>query len=268
MRRRPSVVLIAPGAETSWADDGGRVTQATVVAVDDVGSIQAFGSEAALSAARRRSSLQLIQPFSAAAIDHPSLTRSYLHWLLDSSGHRSRNTVLAILVPSTPAGIAESWKFVCDGLGFGSVMVSRPVAAATGLGMEVDSGAAHMIVDVTSDTAEVAVVGEGAVLFSRSCEPDPHQVASVIRSALVQIDPDLEWDVLGGGIHVLGHVPVEDWKEELSTLVGVPVSVASDAESILFAGARATLDDIEPYLSSVTPGVGRFFRGVLAGFGH
>src|SRR5690606_38970892 len=108
-----------------------------------------------------------------------------------------RHPVLALLLPDAANDRSERWKGVCDSLGVGFVTISRPVAAAAGLGLDVDSGAADMIVDVRSDAAEIAVVADGGVLFSRTCyEPTPSTVASPIRSALVQTDPDLEWDVL------------------------------------------------------------------------
>ncbi|HEX7100649.1 MAG TPA: rod shape-determining protein [Acidimicrobiia bacterium] len=269
MRRRPPVLVVAPGAETAWSGGAEVVTQATVVAVDQAGRIAGFGSKAALAAAKRGEDLRLYQPFSATEIFSVDLTRAYLRWLVESWPEGGRHPVLALLLPDCAMERSERWKAVCDSIGVGFVTISRPVAAAAGLGLDVDSGAADMIVDVRSDAAEIAVVADGGVLFSRNCyEPTPSTVASTIRSALVQIDPDLEWDVLSGGIHLLGRVPADEWRRELSKTLGVRVGFAAEAERVLIAGARTNLDALESYLWSVTPGVSRLFRGVLAGFGH
>jgi len=268
MRKRPPVLVVAPGAETSWAADADITSQATVVAVDPDGRIVGFGSEAAL-AATRSDDLRLSQPFSATEIFSVDLTRAYLRWVVESWPAGGRHPVLAFLLPDAANDRSERWKGVCDSLGVGFVTISRPVAAAAGLGLDVDSGAADMIVDVRSDAAEIAVVADGGVLFSRTCyEPTPSTVASTIRSALVQIDPDLEWDVLSGGIHLLGRVPGDEWTRELSKMLGVRVGFTPDAERVLINGARSNLETLESYLWSVTPGVGRLLRGVLAGFGH
>ncbi|HLU52632.1 MAG TPA: rod shape-determining protein [Acidimicrobiia bacterium] len=269
MRKRPPVLVVAPGAETSWAGDAEVTTQATVVAVDGEGRLAGFGSEAALAAAARGDALRLFQPFSATEIFSVDLTRAYLRWVIESWPAGGRHPVLAFLLPDCAADGVDRWKAVCDSLGVGFITISRPVAAAAGLGLDVDSGAADMIVDVRSDAAEVAVVADGGVLFSRTCyDPTPSTVASTVRSALVQIDPDLEWDVLSGGIHLLGRIPGKEWTDELSKTLGVRVGFSSEAERVLIAGARSNLEGLESYLWSVTPGVGRLLRGVLAGFGH
>src|SRR5690606_42002494 len=115
----------------------------------------------------------------------------------------------------------------------------------------------------------IGAVTAGGVRVSPPCyAPTPSTVGSTIRSAVVQIGPDLEWDVLSGGIHLLGRVPGDEWTGELSKMLGVRVGFTPDAERVLINGARSNLETLESYLWSVTPGVGRLLRGVLAGFGH
>gem|GEM_PF-1498861 len=269
MARRAPVLVVAPGAETTWSTGDDLTTQAAVVAVDASGAPQAYGSEAALSVARRHAALRLQQPFSSTEIFHPELARAYLRWLMARTGCRGRHAVMAVLVPSYPAGAADVWRQICEPLEVGSVMVTRPLAAASGLGIEVDSGYASLIVDVTADTVEVAVVADGRVLVSRrSSHRDPHDLAPVIRSTLVQVDPDLEWDVLSGGINVVGRAPEADWAKELSAVTGLPVKVTAEPERALIDGALVSLEALRPYISTVMPRASRLLREVLAGFGH
>src|SRR5690554_3356166 len=132
MRKRPPVLVVAPGAETSWAGDAEVTTQATVVAVDGEGRLAGFGSEAALAAAARGDALRLFQPFSATEIFSVDLTRAYLRWVIESWPAGGRHPVLAFLLPDCAADGVDRWKAVCDSLGVGFITISRPVAAAAG----------------------------------------------------------------------------------------------------------------------------------------
>lgn len=267
-RRAPVVIVLVPTASaTTFATDSARRSVSTAVAVDPAGHCLGFGEAAVLAAARRRSRVSLLVPFSHRRIESERATADYLNWLVGEAGCRRREVILAPVVAATGhEALAGDWRRAVAAAGLRSIVLSRPLAAVVGMGVDVESSAAQMTVDLVDGIAEVAVLSGGQVQVTRSCSgTDPGEVAAVVRSILIQLDPDLEQDIVDAGLRMIGGSIPSGWGEELGRRAHLPVSAVGDAEQLVLEGARRTVESLRPYLRRLASSRPRF-RAVPAGF--
>lgn len=265
----PVAVAVDPGSDTTWAKGERAIAEPTAVAVDDQGRAHLFGSEAVMAAARRQSGLALIRPFTASEVIVPRLAGAYLQWLVARAGEgHCRLVPLMLVVPTTGLSpTADRWGMVAAGIGARPLLVERPLAAVAGLDLARDPARAVMVVVATGESTEVAVIADGKVVHSRHCDPMDQSIAdiaTVIRSALVSIDPDLELDVADAGIFLVGPRASARLAAELTARVAVEVSLAPNPERVVLEGARQAMETVRPFLPKLT---GKFRAG-LAGFGR
>lgn len=266
-RRAPVVMVLVPTASaTTFATDSVRRSVSTAVAVDPSGHAFGFGESAVLAADRQPSRVSLLVPFSHRRIESERAAAEYLNWLVGEAGCRRREVILAPVVAATGhEALASDWRRVVATAGLRSIVLSRPLAAAVGIGIDVESWAAQMTVDLVDGIAEVAVISGGQVQVTRSCSGTyPGDVAAVVRSILIQLDPDLEQDIVDAGIRVIGDNIPAGWGEELGRRAHLPVSVVGDTEQVVLEGARRTVESLRPYLRRLASS-GPRLRAVPAG---
>lgn len=259
----PSAVIVPGETVTSWSSRRERsaaVTVATAVAVDREGRICGYGLEAVHQIGESGIDLALVRPFTSTRVRNPEMAAAFIRWLLRTGGRRATRAPMAILVPSSPIAEREWSSFVSE-LSIAAVTLSRPLAATAGFGLET-TDAAHMVVIADHHGAEIAVVADGAVVFSRQVESSlPREVSAEVLSALRQVDPDLEWEVAERGVHLVANGLSDRWVTALIESLHMKV-VTADVQAMV-DGARASLEvvgsDLRPPSRLTTP-LGRHGR--------
>jgi actin-like ATPase involved in cell morphogenesis len=247
------IVVVLPTASCStFAAGAVRGSAPTVVAVDPAGRSFAFGDTAVLATARRGTRASLVVPFTHRRMASEAVAADYLAWLVGEAGCRRREAILAPIVAGTGHdGVAGGWRRAASAAGLRSIVLSRPSAAAVGMDLGVESSTARLIVDLVDGTAEVSIIAGGETQLTRSCSgTEPADVAAVVRSILIQLDPDHEQDVVDSGISVIGEAIANGWKEELERRAHLPVTVVGDTEQVILEGGRRTVEGLRPYLRS------------------
>ncbi len=267
----PRSVALDPASEAAWRSGTKLVTEPVAVAIEGNDRPCAFGSRAVLLAARRGSGLSLRIPFTSTTILDRALGRAYLRWLVETAGRGRRNTQLMVVVPALAGPpLAASWRSLGEEVGARSLVVERPLAALAGLGVDVSSGGAYMVVDSERDTTEVAVVADGTVVAARHTPPltvGIETTAEAILSLLVTIDPDFELDIADLGVQLVGRqMASEAVAAELATQVGIPVVAAGDRARVVIDGAQKTIDEVRPYMHQMLARGRTGFRAVRGGF--
>lgn len=254
---RERLVVIAPGPTTTRWVGFEAETQPALVAVDRAtGHPCHFGEDVLSAVAGRWDEFDLISPFSATEMLSPHLTLAYIRWLVATAPHVGRRPATALLVPAAPPMAQFAWRSIGERLAGATVILLRPILAAAGLGLDVDSAVAHLIIDARADGTEVAVVGESAVLAAQAVPGrDPDEIAAAVRSVLGGLDPDLEYEVRSEEAHVVG----VEWAESrsLADALGLPVRGSPDHEAVFAAGVRADRGLINTYFKVGRPKVGR-----------
>lgn len=270
LRRNPDVIVLEPTASvTTWSTGTGNRSSATAVAIDRAGRIMAFGSEAVLAVARRGSDLQLVTPFTHGSVHSEALAGAYLRWIVDQAGCRRNVLVVPVLSTIDHASLADRWRLAAARVRLRSLALTRPVAAAEETGLDLDDGA-RMMVDVVGGSVEVTVVDRGEVLVTRRCSTtEPADVAAVVRSTLVQVDPDLEQDIVQTGLTLMGEPAAVDWVRSLERRLPLSLRPGAVSEQAILDGARRTVAGLRPYLGAlVSPGPRRAVRAAPAGYGY
>lgn len=238
----PGAVVVPGETVTSWSNRRQRSAPATApnaVAVDGEGRVCGYGLEALQQSGRSGNDLALVRPFTSTRIRHPELAAAFVRWLLRARGRRPSRAPTAILVPSNPTAEREWSSFVSE-LSIPAVTLSRPLAATAGFGLET-TDAAHMVLIADQHGAEIAVVADGAVVFSRQVQSSlPQEVSAQVRSALRHVDPDLEWEVAERGVHLVANGLSGRWVSILTESINMGV-VAADLQTMV-DGARTSLE--------------------------
>jgi len=249
-RPRPLTVVI-PGVETRRRV-GARVdSQPSLVAVDATGRARYFGRDAILAHARRHSNLSLRRPFIAYDVADHYLAVAYMTWQVETATDHANGIVL--VVPHAPAGIRQAWRAIAGWLPGRVAIVPRPIALASGLGLDIDTSTAHMVVDLRSDDAEISILAEGGIVASAaSRDVTPESLARVARALLEEVDPDVEDDINQRGLHLVGNDRV-GLAPRLGAMLSLPMMVDTDQDAVLMKGIDVDHALIESYLDAVRP---------------
>lgn len=253
---RERLVVIAPGPTTTRWVGPEAASQPALVAVDRTGRPRHFGEEVLSAVAGRWDEFDLVSPFSATEMLSPELTLAYLRWLVDSAPHAVRRPATALLVPAAPSSAQFAWRSVGERLAGATVILLRPIMAAAGLGLDVDSTVPHLLIDARADGTEVSVVGESAVLGAQAVPGrEPKEIAASVGSVLARLDPDLEYEVRSQEAYVVGM----QWEESrsLADALGLPVRGSSDHQAVFAAGVRADRGLLDSYFRVVRPRAAR-----------
>ncbi len=253
---RERLIVIAPGPTTTRWVGSEAASQPALVAVDRTGRPCHFGEEVLSAVAGRWDEFDLVSPFSATEMLSPELTLAYLRWLVASAPHAVRRPATALLVPAAPSSAQFAWRSVGERLAGAAVILLRPITAAAGLGLDVDSTVPHLLIDARADGTEVSVVGESAVLVAQAVPGrEPNEIAASVGWVLARLDPDLEYEVRSREAHVVGM----QWEESraLADALGLPVRGSWDHQAVFAAGVRSDRGLLDTYFRVGRPKAGR-----------
>ena len=197
--------------------------------------------------------------------DDPSSGAARIDSLMERVG--GRHAAVAIVVASRPARVPGHWTAVVSHMGWPAVVVSRPVAAVSGLGLA--AGSARLVIDVRDDGIDVAVVTEDGVIGAEHRGRSTiSNVTDAVRSAFTRVDPDFEWAIRQEGVDVLTEGFDPSWTDRLADALEVAVHVTDDPAMLLHAGVQADRAVIERCLPTPAARPSRrptFHAGGLAG---
>ncbi len=241
-----AVVDMGETYTAAWSPYGELIAEPSVVAVDARSRPLAHGMAAMEAGAG------LVHPFGIDGVRDASLAAAHLRWALRRCGLATPAGTVVVL--PLPSGIddteRESWYRLVTVQGGTPVVIERPVAAALGLGLDIDAEVATLVMELHRGRVEVAVVADGGVLADRVLHFEaarPEAVAATIRNLLMSLDPDVELDVRDRGVRAHGPAAATDaW--EVAELVGIPLEVGCSDGTAVMAGARRVMAETVPAL--------------------
>ena len=186
--------------------------------------------------------------------DDPWVVAAHFDSLITRTG--GWRSAAAIVVPSGPEKGPGSWAAVASRMAFPAVVVSRPLAVVSGLGLA--PGSARLVIDVRDDSVEISAVTEDGVVASEPCAHSSISgIAGAARSVFTRVDPDHEWTIRQEGVDVLTERFDRNWTERLAAALGIAVQVTDDPVAVLHAGVKADRAAIERCLPTATVGTSR-----------
>ena len=154
---------------------GGRgiaLKEPSVVAVKkDTGEIVCFGEDARKILGRAPANIRVVKPLQDGVISQYELTVKMLQYFLRKAiGTQIIKPRLFICIPGDITEVEE--KAVHDaatGAGYTRpYLISEPVAAAIGAGVDITAPNGNLVVDIGGGTTDVAVISLGGVIASKS----------------------------------------------------------------------------------------------------
>lgn len=151
--------------------DGVILTEPSVIAVDQNGTVLSAGSDAQRMLGKTPGGITAVQPLSDGVISDFTLTEKMLSFFLKKAVRRSFiKPRMLICVPTHASSIEK--KAVLDA-GFSSgarevLLIDEPIAAAIGAGLAIDRPKGHMVVDIGGGTCDIAVISLGQMVTGTS----------------------------------------------------------------------------------------------------
>jgi rod shape-determining protein MreB len=146
------------------------VDEPSVVALDAAGDLVAAGSRAAEAAGR--DGVLVVAPIRDGVVaDFDAAEQMLRSFVLAARGRRPLTRPRVVV--AMPTGVTSVEQRVVREVGYQAGarqvdVIEEPMAAAVGAGLPVHDATGTMVVDVGSDTTEVALISRGAVVAARS----------------------------------------------------------------------------------------------------
>lgn len=146
----------------------------SVVAYDkDTNKIKAFGEEARLMLGRTPGNIVAIRPLRQGVISDYTITEKMLKYFIQKAVGKSffgRRPRISVCVPS---GVTEVEKKAVEDATYQAgardvTIIEEPVAAAIGVGIDIQRPCGNMIVDIGGGTSDIAVISLGGTVVSTS----------------------------------------------------------------------------------------------------
>ena len=132
--------------------------------------------------------------------------------------------------------------------------IYEPVAAAIGIGLDVLSPDASMVVHIGSDTCEVAVLALGGIVASRSIQiagaldHSISEIEAAILSVLKSTPPESSNDIYENGIYLSGGgALLRGLDKRISEAMHLPVHIADDPLNAVARGTEMALKDFDQF---------------------
>lgn len=157
-----------------YSSSKGLVLQEPTIAVYDRNTerIRAIGSEASQMAGRLSSGMELISPIRQGVIvDYIVMEKMLKYFISRAMGRRAfRKPRISICVPS---GITEIERRAVEEAVYQAgarqvFLVSKPIAAAIGAGLDITRPFGNLLVDIGAGTTDIAVISMAGVVVSAS----------------------------------------------------------------------------------------------------
>lgn len=244
-----AVADIGTDYSSIWNPVGGTLSEPSTVAVDNAGTVRAFGVEAILAEAHRGNQLVIEKPFAARPPLDPNMAEAYVRWLFDKAGFIDVDSIPVLLPVHTDSSPDTPLSQLVADLGGDPIAIHRPVAAAIGLDIAANTASNHLMVELWDGGAEVAVIRGGVVVESETVHTGSGELAAVaIDRALDKVEPHAELEIREMGIHIYGWAAQQD----AFTLASItPVRLASPlgSGSTVLTGARLLAESVLPWLA-------------------
>lgn len=132
--------------------------------------------------------------------------------------------------------------------------IYEPVAAAIGIGLDVLSPDASMVVHIGSDTCVVAVLALGGIVASRSIQiagaldHSISEIEAAILSVLESTPPESSADIYKNGIYLAGGgALLRGLDQRISQVTHLPVHIASDPLNVIARGTDIALKEFDQF---------------------
>lgn len=146
----------------------------SIVALDTQGNLKAVGYQASLMHGKSHSNIRTVRPLRDGVIADFDAAEMMIRGMIKKISPRNRWFAPSLrMVVCIPSGSTEvEIRAVRDSSehagGRDVYMIFEPMAAAMGIGLDVEAPVGHMIVDIGGGTTEIAVISLGGLVCNRS----------------------------------------------------------------------------------------------------
>ena len=159
----------------------------SIVALDTSGNLKAVGYQASLMHGKSHSNIRTVRPLRDGVIADFDAAEMMIRGMIKKISSRSSIFAPSLrMVVCIPSGSTEvEIRAVRDSSehagGRDVYMIFEPMAAAMGIGLDVEAPVGHMIVDIGGGTTEIAVISLGGLVCNRSIRIAGDDFTSDIR---------------------------------------------------------------------------------------
>ena len=242
-----------------WKNGNIVLNEPSIIAFEkSTGKILAIGNKAKEMLGRTSKSIQIMRPMKDGVIADPSVAEELLKQFISQvSGSFVKKMVVCV-----PAGATEADKRIirdsCEHAGAKGVeLISEPMAAAIGLGLNVLGTEGNMIIDIGGGTTEIAVIATGDTVCNQSIKTAGNAFTqSILNFFRNERKLLIGWNVAEEVKHFAGSAHIMD-KEFESSAIQVKgknaVSGSPKMEEVNFSDIReiALADPIQVIINSI-----------------
>jgi len=228
--------------------------EASVAALDaKTGDVVALGSAVAQMVGRNPGSLQVVHPMRDGVISDFTVIHAMIaHYIKKLCGIRLFKPTVMICLPSGVTGLERSaiLELAIAAGASRACLVDEPLAAAMGAGLEIDTLAGQIVVDIGGGTTDVGVFTMGSIAISRSGKVAGNALEAAIERYLRR-ERNL----------VVGQLTAEDIKKRVGCARIRPAELTIYARGQNYISrmpARFEVSSTEAYLAMREP-----LRGIL-----
>ena len=217
------------------------------------GDVVALGSAVAQMVGRNPGSLQVVHPMRDGVISDFTVIHAMIaHYIKKLCGIRLFKPTVMICLPSGVTGLERSaiLELAIAAGASRACLVDEPLAAAMGAGLEIDTLAGQIVVDIGGGTTDVGVFTMGSIAISRSGKVAGNALEAAIERYLRR-ERNL----------VVGQLTAEDIKKRVGCARIRPAELAIYARGQNYISrmpARFEVSSTEAYLAMREP-----LRGIL-----
>lgn len=151
------------------------VDEPSIVAIDTLtNKLVAIGNEARLMHGKTHQHIQTVRPLRDGVIADFNAAEQMIRGMIRKTGRRSRlfppslRVVVCIPSGSTEVEIRAVRDSAEQADGRDIYMIQEPMAAALGIGIDVEAPRGNMVVDIGGGTSEIAVISLGGIVCNKS----------------------------------------------------------------------------------------------------
>lgn len=240
------------------------VNEPSIVAVDTSGKLIAVGSRAQEMEGREPPNIRTVRPLKKGVIADYNAAEQMIRGLIKMASSRSSwfspslRLVIGIPSGSTEVEIRAVRDSAEQANGRDVYMIYEPMAAALGIGLDVQAPEGNMIVDIGGGTTEIAVISLGGIVSNQSINiagdditediikhmrseysvnvgvRTAEQIKIKVGSALKQLDDEPE-DFIVHGPNLMTGLPMEIPVSYKKVSEAIEVSIKKIEDAVLYA---------------------------------
>ena len=156
------------------SDKGIVMNEPSVIAVEAyTGKLVAIGHEAKAMIGRSPDTIKVVRPLQEGVISDFDMTAAMLKGFIQKALHKSGGTPNLRVVIGVPSGVTEVEKRAVEEVvrqmgGKEVYILEEPMAAAIGVGLDVNGSEGCMIADIGGGTTDIAIIALGGIVSSTS----------------------------------------------------------------------------------------------------